>query len=286
MPDCVESAIMSQEQRWPRARSAFGLTSNQRDFGRHIARLAGIYSAPIIIWSPTDDSIFNSATGFLLKLGTRTFLITNAHVSRFYRQLKELHPDTQFVFADLSFEPDITSEDDDANVDLAVIDASSLDFPDYEHGYWDSEDGLLPTGMIKPYEPGTWPLKPPTRGESAITVGWPAKFRTRLNSRSTEFAAFPMLGQAIDEVKAGWFTLVIDRSALIASDFDPNNPAAQETQFQGISGSPVFALHRGLRQIELIGVVHTYGEGLDILYCARADLITPEGQIIAPGGAA
>jgi hypothetical protein len=275
---------MSEEERWPRARSAFGLTSNQRDFGRHVARLAGIYSAPVIIWSPTDDSIFNSATAFLLKLGSRTFLITNAHVSRFYRQLKQHHPDAHFVFADLSFEPNIISEDNDPNIDLAVIDATGLTFPEYEPGYWDSDDGLLPSGLIKPYEPDIWPLKPPTKGESAITVGWPAKFRNRLNSRSTEFAAFPMLGQAVDEVKPGWFTLLIDRNELVASDFDPNNPAVQETQFEGISGSPVFALHRGIRQIEIIGVVHTYGTGLDILYCARADSITPAGEIRPQNG--
>jgi hypothetical protein len=95
-----------------------------------------------------------------------------------------------------------------------------------------------------------------------------------------EFAAFPMIGQFVDFVGDHWFSIPFDRDEIISTDFDPGNPVALRTTLGGMSGSPVFALHRpGIVPIQLIGVIRAYGEGLDVLYCARVDLIAKNGII-------
>jgi hypothetical protein len=67
----------------------------------------------------------------------------------------------------------------------------------------------------------------------------------------------------------------------VSTDFDPANRVVLETALEGMSGSPVFALHRdGVVPIQLIGIVRAYGEGLDVLYCTRADLISTGGSIV------
>jgi hypothetical protein len=75
---------------------------------------------------------------------------------------------------------------------------------------------------------------------------------------------------------------VLDRfaSSRIDTDFEPDKPALLETAFGGMSGAPVHSLHRGgVAPLQLIGIIRTYGAGLDVLYCTRADIISADGTI-------
>ena len=49
----------------------------------------------------------------------------------------------------------------------------------------------------------------------------------------------------IDHVDQGWFSVPFERSQWTSTDFDEKNPAWLETAFVGMSGAPVFTLHRG-----------------------------------------
>ena len=59
-----------------------------------------------------------------------------------------------------------------------------------------------------------------------------------------ESAAFPILGPFIRSVNDTWFAVPFEREEWISSDFDPNNKAVFKTALGGMSGSPVFVMHR------------------------------------------
>lgn len=267
---------MPEDESWTMPPSPFGLTARQKDFAREITRLAGLYTSPIILRRRSEpSSVYQNASGFLLKPGAQTFLITNAHVMNAYRELREQYEDIAFIFGGRDFEPLIVDEDPDDVVDLVVIDVSEMDFVQRAPGYWDT-----PVASLMTYSPSSWPLDGPARGEATLTVGCPRKFRKHEENGSVEFAAFPMLGQFVDTVTDRWFAIPFNREEWISSDFDPENMVIYETMLGGMSGSPVFALHRaGVHPLQLIGVVRTYGEGLDVLYCTRVDLISDTGRI-------
>lgn len=273
---------MIKDEDWPSPESWHGVTTRQRDFGAQLTRLAGIYSSPILLSVVSDDSVVYNASGFTVAIGGKTFLVTNSHVMQSYRELLSAQTDAEFTFGGVTFAPNIVSEIADDDIDLAVIDVSGMTFEQRAPGYWNNS-----VSTFQKYTPPTWPLGPPQKGESTLTVGWPGKYRTQLGKRHLEFAAFPLLGQFVDDVKDTWFSIPFNRDQWVSSDWDPKNPVIFETTLGGISGSPVFALHRpGIHPLQLIGVVRSYGEGLDILYCSRADLIFADGSIRPQPGAA
>jgi hypothetical protein len=122
-----------------------------------------------------------------------------------------------------------------------------------------------------------WPLPAPKNGESTVIVGWPGKRRVVDEHDVIEFGAAPLTGLFIADVSDEHFTIPFDREHYIASDFDPDNPAVHESDFEGISGSPVFAMRTGPLPLHLVGVVHAYI--FDTLVCTRADLIGVDGSI-------
>lgn len=261
---------------WPTPRSAYGVTARQRDFGAALQQMAVMYSSPIILTRPNDSSVYHNGTGFLFKPGERTFLITNAHVlDKGYFPLRESYPDLVMIFANRAIEVRIIAKNSDDGIDLAVIDVDGIKFDKEAPGYWGSSAAKLTT-----YAPMSWPLAPAKRGESTAVVGWPGKLRIHENS-STEFAAFPIMGAYIDAVEDTLFTIQFKRDEMIASDFDPDNKGpVSETCFGGMSGTPVFALHRpGINPLQLIGILRDYGSLLDGLYCTRADLIRADGTL-------
>jgi hypothetical protein len=237
--------------------------------------MAAMYSSPVILAS-VDRSIIRNGSGFLFKPGARTFLVTNSHVMDGYREIRSSQGAAVFTFGGLSFEPNIIDEATDENIDLVTIDVEGMEFVQRAPGYWDSTASELQT-----YAPSSWPLPAAKKGEATVVVGWPGKFRSLESDRHLEFAAFPMIGQFVDEVNDKWFATPFDRDQMISNDFDPSNPVVHETAMGGISGSPVFALHRGLEALQLVGIVRAYGENWDILFCARADLVGLDGQIAA-----
>ncbi len=260
---------------WSKPKSWHGLTYDQKDFGGQIVRLAGLYTSAIIIASKSNDTVFNSASGFLLNTGAKTLLITNAHVLDFFLNLRQTNSDVVFVYCGEEIEPKIVDCERSEEIDLAILDVTGVTFQGEENGYWDSEFAKTQT-----YKPANWPHDPPRTGEYCVVVGWPAKYRSRDSSREVEFAAFPFLGVSVDNVSESWFTIPFSREDYISSDFDPSNQAVFETALEGMSGCPVFVMHRSkLIPIELIGIVRSYGETFDILYCTRSDIIMRDGSI-------
>ncbi len=251
------------------------LLPDQKDWSRKIEQLAGLYCDPVILTSPKDASVYQNGSGFLFKPGNRTFLVTNAHVLiEGYEKILATTRLAEFRFGDVTFAPKVIAINAEANIDIAVIDVDDIKFAEREPGYWGSN-----VGSLNAFIPLTWPSAAPEHGEKIVSVGWPAKFRAH-ESDGVEFAAFPFLGHQIDHVDRAWFSIPFERTEWTSTDFDEKNPALLETAFGGMSGAPVFSLHRGgVVPLQLIGIVRTYGEGLDILYCTRADIIRTDGTL-------
>lgn len=271
---------MAHDDQWPTPKSWLGVTSRQRDFGRAVLDMAVQYSSSITFTRPNDYAVYQSASGFLFKPGNRTFLVTNAHVlDDGYIPMKAEYADTIFIFGKRVIEPNVIAKNSSFDVDLAILDVEGIEFEKDAQGYWDSAAAKLTT-----YAPPSWPLTGPKTGESSVIVGWPTKFRTHEGGGNVEFAAFPMLGNRIDVVTEKWFAVPFERGQMISGDFDPANAVVFENALGGMSGSPVFALHRsGIHPLELVGVVARYGGGeLDTMFCTRADLIQHDGTIAAP----
>ena len=256
---------------WPIPKSAYGLTYNQKDYAENIKRLAGMYSSAVILATPNGD-VFNSATGFLFKPAGRAFLVTNAHVVDFYRTELAKNSDLKFQFGDKVFEPTVVAHHSEDRVDLSVIDVDGMTFS-VDPGYWRSSADVL-----EAYAPGRWPLDPPIDGSSTVIVGWPAMYRTR-DGKEAEFGAFPLLGNVARSVQETSFVVQFEREHWIAGDHDATSPILVEKDFGGMSGSPVFAMHRRVHPLQLVGVVARYSELLDGFLCTRADLITAEGMV-------
>lgn len=237
--------------------------------------MAALYIDPVIMTSPADPDLYTCGTGFLFRPGDRTFLVTNAHViNDGHIATLEEYGVAEFRFGERTFTPKIVAIDPDPHVDLAVIDVDGIEFEKRDPGYWGST-----VGSLTAYVPPAWPLASPTVGEATLCVGWPKKFRKH-EEHGTEFAAFPMLGLRIGDVTERGLLIPFDRTEMISSDFDPANQIVNETELGGISGSPVFALHRdGVMPLQLVGVVRRYGEAFDVLLCTRADLIRADGSI-------
>jgi len=265
---------MSGESGWPEAKSFYGLSTDQRDWSYQIAQMAALYVDPVIMTTPADPSVLESGSGFLLQLGARTFLVTNSHVlSDGYEKILANYGTATFRFGERDFTPNIVARNSQEFVYLAVIDVKGIEFAKRPPGYWGSSVGSLTS-----YVPRSWPLADARKGESICIVGWPQKFRKRKED-GVEYAAFPMGGQQVGDVTDNWFVIPFEREHWTSSDFDPTNPVVLEKTLGGISGSPVFALHRGIVPLELIGVVRTYGAEFDILYCTRASVIMADGRI-------
>jgi len=271
---------MADPTKWPNPKSWHGLSPNQKAWGREQSRLASIYADPIIMSCRQDQSVFTTATGFLFKPGKKTFLVTNAHVlDDAYLAIKEKYGSAEFQFGDRVFEPNVIAKDANPYVDLAVIDVDGIEFPKRDRGYWGSDMGAL-----APYTPSQWPLEPAKEGEVTVTARWPAKFRVK-EADALEFAYFGMFGQRIGDVDDRRFIIPFDREYWTSSDFDPTNPIIFEKELGGLSGGPVFTMHRpGIQTLQLVGVVQRYGETLDVLRCARADVIQADGSLSTLAG--
>jgi hypothetical protein len=256
--------------------SWLGMTHQQKDFGEMATQLAVMYSSVIWFRSSRTGACYGQATGFLLNTGTRSMLVTNAHVIHDgYQRLNQEHGDVQFVFGGRQIDPRIIDLDDREGIDVATLDVNGITFEQNAPGYWGSN-----ASRLTPVATPTWPERAPSQGLATMIVGWPGKFRVANLGTPPQFAAFPLAGNLIDDVRENSFLIPFERSALISSDYDPNNRVVDETDFGGISGTPVFALHRGgLRPLELVGIVRAYGEGFDVLYCTRADIIDAHGRI-------
>jgi hypothetical protein len=267
---------MSGESGWAQAKSWFGLSTNQRNWSHEVAQMAALYCDPVIMTIPADKSVLESGSGFLFKPeGDRTFLVTNSHVlSDGYEKIEAKYGSAEFRFGEQTFVPNVVSRDPDEFIDIAVIDVTGIEFANRPPGYWGST-----VGSLTPYAPTTWPLDAGRKGESICIVGWPQKFRVR-DGDAVEYAAFPMGGQQIGDVTDNWFVIPFEREHWTSSDFDPNNPVVLEKTLGGMSGSPVFALHRsGVVPLQLIGIVRTYGEAFDVLYCTRASILAVDGTL-------
>jgi hypothetical protein len=268
---------------WPTPRSWFGLTTRQRDFMDQAKQLAAFYSSAIQMFTSSDPREFHSASGFLLRLHGRVFLITNAHVIACYDEMKRRRTDTVFRFHSTDFEPRVISKRAEDDIDLCTIDVTDVEFDSENDSYWQSS-----AGELQVYTPSTWPLAAVRDGEALVTIGWPADHRVWEGARHLEFGAFPIAGPFVRGVERSYFIVPFDRAESISTSFDPANEAANdallETALGGMSGAPVFAMHRGgVLPLELVGIVRTYGCGLDILYCTKADLIRTDGSIECPG---
>jgi hypothetical protein len=248
------------------------MSTDQRDYSVQIARMAGLYSHPVLIGRRGQPTPAGNGSGFLFRPGERRFLVTNAHVVEGYEFIAKTDNDAMMQFGDRVFEPRVVARRKIRGVDLAVIDVGDLEFPRSFASYWGPQNERLET-----YAPMPWPLPPPTNGEGVVIVGWPGKHRVVLDDKIVEFAAVPLIGLLIADVEAEHFTIPFEREYYVASDFDPDNKAVEESDFEGISGSPVFAMRNGPQPLQLIGVVHAYI--FDTLVCTRADLIGIDGSI-------
>jgi hypothetical protein len=257
---------------WPKAKSWAGMSTDQRDYAAQITRMARLYSHPVLIGRRGDSTPIGNGSGFLFKPAGRRFLVTNAHVIEGYESIAVAHDDAIVQFGSYQFEPRVAAKEKIRKVDLAVLDVGDIEFPRTFASYWGPEHERLET-----YAPTPWPLPPPVDGEPVVIVGWPGKHRVVDDKDVVEFASVPLIGLSIADVDAEHFTIPIEREDLIASDYDPQNRVVDETDFEGISGSPVFAMRNGPQPLHLIGVVHAYI--FDTLICTRADLIKVDGSI-------
>jgi hypothetical protein len=266
--------MMAGDSSWPRPRSWHGLSERQRNFSNEVINMAAMYSSAVILKMSAHPYVANGS-GFLIRLAGKQFLITNAHVLSAYYDIRARDSSAVFEFGGQVIDPNVVSIDERESVDVVVLNVTGIIFEQNRPSYWKSG-----AASLVPYSPESWPIDPAKPGEAVVTVGWPGDLRTRETSGGLEFAAFPMIGQFVDFVGDGWFSIPFERKDIISTDFDPFNPVALKSKLGGMSGSPVFALHRsGVVPIQLIGVIRTYGEGLDVLYCSRADLIGQDGVI-------
>ena len=243
-----------------------------REIGDRLTYEACRYTNPVIIKHRGGD-ILNTATGFLVDFDDARYLVTNAHVLDRFDELGGSGVSPMLVFGGIELDPGAITKAPAERVDLAVLNVSGLAFDQAVPG----PQSAVPA-KLQAYRPTSWPPSAPILGEGILTVGYLGIHRSTKADGTPQFAAFPMLGLLIGGVADTAFAIPLDRDRWIASDYDPTNRVIDETNFGGLSGSPVFALPRTGADLELIGIVR--GDStLDVLYCTRADLLKRDGTI-------
>lgn len=200
------------------------------------------HAVPLIIAPPVSaDGEVKGATGSILRLPSRAYLLTASHVLGGYERRIREGERLNWQFGKLPpFDPlpRIAWRDERRDVVLLRL----------------TEDDVQSVGRCRIAVPSPWPPGVPAEGELLLLAGYPAKNREVDAKGWVGAGPFSTLFR-VATVGDDYCTCQIMHRDLVS--FNETPPPPPGTDFGGISGGPVFLLREG--NCSLVGVITDHG---------------------------
>jgi hypothetical protein len=256
-----------------RTRLKYLASHRHRDLSTAYRQIPFSCCDPVVIFDQIGGRVLHNASGVLLTFDReRVFLVTNYHVLSVFKSAITQYRGAIFAVGDNEpFDPLSRIVDESISRDIAVVDISDLEF-NRRLDTW-SDVGPLSAHVAQP-----WP--PPTlqRGGSVVFGGWLERHRSQ-DGKRVEFVATPFVGLRVDDVTRESAILTLQRDYYVAGDGTLDHPILRETDFSGLSGSPVFEVVRSpIERAALIGIVKDHLPRQDVLRVALLDSLTTSGR--------
>lgn len=240
------------------------------------------YCDPVVLLWEDEDSTprFSSASGTYIQLGSRSILVTNAHVYREFECVRERFGRAVFHVGGRDLK-DVDSRfiDVDEGSDLATIDLAGVTLTPR-----DTARGALQTRHF--FSPATaWPAEAST-GDIVSFGGWPGVLRKdEPDNRGAEFNPYTITNVPITSATRDSFRVRVDRSKVTYSfGRTSHDEDEKDFDFRGMSGAPVLRRREGIT--ELVGIVTEYlgfiAEGdilVDTFVMTNASSIKSDGTL-------
>jgi hypothetical protein len=231
-----------------------------------LARYAGRFAQPVFFTDPTAEghAAFKNGSGFFLRLPERTVGVTCHHVLTDYRKRRGPSLSESFQFGRARFEPEVRLVAADQDLDLAVLDVTSL---------VDVADGIDAGSCIFP---GTWPPGDLSADDILALAGFPGIGRQYF---TPDYFRFHLLSAGTTEVTSLGPNHLVTRLELEKCVHSGVLPEVTE-DIGGMSGGPVFVWRKGtLVTAELVGAIYEYQASLDLMRVRLLGCLQPDGTL-------
>jgi hypothetical protein len=236
--------------------------------GREFGKFPLQFAKPVLFGeypSRQRPSKINNGTASLLRLDCGPVAVTCHHVIDYYRERLKSGERCLFQIAGCRFDPLAQLISESMDVDLAVLTLTE-----------EQADKVLTWGSLPSqfYTPVSWPPPSPLEGDDVLFGGYPGKWRTTQDYDSMRFASYSS-GHRVTAVGTRSFISEVNQAHSVKTIYlDGLNDL---TEFGGMSGGPVFVLHK--LNLEFVGIVREYSPDRDAFHFTRAGLIGSDGHI-------
>lgn len=206
----------------------------------------------------------NTASGAVLEIGQRTYLLTAQHViAAALKRARE--PRFHFMAGDMeiSLRPDSIWSDEQR--DLATV---AIDLPD-----------PAPVPVVRPPQ---WPVPALAPGDAILLAGYPSKWKLQTSWDALDFRAFTLLA-FVTSVSEHRVTCMLDNAFRVEVESVPGEDLPS-LELPGMSGGPAFLITNDPSSLcipQLCGIV-SEGDIIDggtILWLARVDGVPRAGSV-------
>jgi hypothetical protein len=217
---------------------------------RQMLQFAGSYAVPIIFGEPAwKHGEVSGATGSVLRIGSRFFVLTASHVLAGYETFTSQDPESIWQVGNFGFEPIARVIARNTRADIVVLNIS--------------EQEAHAIGASVASASHGWPPPPPAVGQHVFMSGYPKILRDISAAGKIESGPLSMFLR-IDSVGEDYFCCQAEREELIDCNGDSVLP--EQLDFGGWSGSPILLVTQ--LSYPIIGIVSEYQRSYGLLRAA------------------
>jgi hypothetical protein len=244
------------------------LEQEPADVLKQYLKIATSYSRPLF-WGSFDAGIHYNGTAFVLDTGSRTFVVTAAHVYRKYMEQKRLGQVDFCQLSDLNFDMEerLISIPTNEAIDIATFDIGEKEVSRLK-------------GEVLRGSNNTWPPPRPIVENMVVVSGFPGLERLRKEDDHYSFGYY-CFNTPVSSISNRHFVCSIDRTYWIdalGKGLPPDN-----YNMGGISGAPAIALIKseaGIVSWRLAGIVYEAGTSLgEVMFVMHADFVEADGKV-------
>ncbi len=271
---------------WDFTRLSESERTRMRNTSDALAKVPMGHATPIYMMDPSQDADakyaieengkevhednINNGTGSLIRIDQRKYCVTAAHVLSKFRKRLDANPKVCFQVGNVQMNPFDLLVDEDATLDLAVLDMNDYSEADI------AMSGEIPTSFL---DIRKWPVQLPKK-ESFVMFGGYPKSRRIAFKRTVNFGSLSCGGAFVYQSNGQNIICQIETDRLASEDYGlPIDPFGDPA---GISGGPVLQERKtdgGVIVIDLVGFVYEYNPEFDMLRIKPANWLNADGTL-------
>lgn len=235
-------------------------------FFDEIGKYAVRFAVPVIFGeSPTQalQAPLRNGTATLVRMSRKCLAVTCHHVLEGFRR-ERAEGRSYFQLGRTEFDPEDRLVDEDAALDLAVLDLTDLV----------GRDRYLSEANF--FEPVRWPPKPVLEDDVLCFAGFPGIWRDQVDVGHLRFYSFSSGASEVVSVQDDLIVTSIQFDECITQI----NHGKVLGSLGGMSGGPAFVWRDDtLLTAELVGFIFEHSDALDILRIRSASVLGADGRI-------